>query len=181
MDEIVEKVMSAGGSFDVPIFEEVKVTPSVNNITRYGGVYIDFDPPVVAVPNDWQKMWDLAEREKMNFSDRISFENDLLDILDVRYIINSDEPSQQYFNWNLTRFNEAGMHIKLNFSDPILVSQSLEEDQIQIKLKKDFFLQAGKLVFAPKGRLLANYEEDLEYVTLIEKLPRQVLSEESGA
>ena len=43
------------------------------------------------MPNDWEKLWSLEEREKMNFDDRIEFENALLDIMHVRFEKNSDE------------------------------------------------------------------------------------------
>lgn len=66
------------------------MTPVVRNITRSGDLNIDFVPPVVAVPADWRKDWLLEEREKMAFAERIAFENELLDLLELRIQMNSD-------------------------------------------------------------------------------------------
>ena len=59
------QVPTNGYKYQVPIFEDIIIEASVINITRSGDLYIEFTPPVVSVPKDWKKMWDLAEREKM--------------------------------------------------------------------------------------------------------------------
>ena len=44
---------------------------------------------------------------------------------------------------NLTSFTNEGMKLKLDFSDPILVSQG-EADAVIIRLLKSYFLQIDK-------------------------------------
>ena len=64
------------------------------------------------VPNDWEKIWSLEEREKMTYQDRLQFENALLDIMHVKFEQNSDELPQRYFASNLTEFTKDGLRIK---------------------------------------------------------------------
>ena len=64
---------------------------TVNEIDESGNVYLNFEPGIVMVPNDWDKIWSLEERQKMSFQDRLEFEEALLDIMHVRFEQNSDE------------------------------------------------------------------------------------------
>ena len=41
----------------------------------------------------------------------------------VEYLKNSEEKDQAYFNYQVTNITETNIDIKLNFSDPILISQ----------------------------------------------------------
>lgn len=52
---------------------------------------------------------------------------------------------------NLTTFTPEGLMIKLNFSDPLLVSQGEYADSIKIKLLKSYFLQPSKILAYEKG------------------------------
>lgn len=89
---------------------------------------------------------------------------------------------QAYFKWNLTTFDESGIHIKLNFSDPMMLSQSLDEDEVHIKLKKSFFLMAGMgSRFLPGRLLVSTYEETDEFFILKESIPRQDADSEEAA
>ena len=58
----------------------------------------------------------------------------------VTFLKNSYEKDQKFFFSNLTDFTPEGIKIKLNFSDPLLVSQGQDADQVRIKLLKSFFL-----------------------------------------
>ena len=58
----------------------------------------------------------------------------------VTFLKNSYEKEQKFFFSNLTDFTPEGIKIKLNFSDPLLVSQGQDADQVRIKLLKSFFL-----------------------------------------
>ena len=58
----------------------------------------------------------------------------------VTFLKNSYEKEQKFFFSNLTDFTPEGIKIKLNFSDPLLVSQGKDADQVRIKLLKSFFL-----------------------------------------
>ena len=71
--------------------EPVKIGVSVDQIDESGNVLLNFEPGIVMVPNDWDKMWSLEEREKMNYQDRLEFEKALLDIMHVKFEQNSDE------------------------------------------------------------------------------------------
>ena len=44
---------------------------------------IRFNPPIVLIPNDWEKLWNLEEREKMSIEDQASFDKELLKIMHV--------------------------------------------------------------------------------------------------
>ena len=45
-----------------------------------------------------------------------------------------------YFNYQMTNYTESAITIRLNFSDPILVSQGAEADKLRIAILNDFFL-----------------------------------------
>ena len=74
------------------------------------------------VPNDWERLWDLSEREKLSLKDREDFEDELEKIMHVTFEHNSDELPQRYILSNLTDFWNGGIRIRLNFSDPLLIS-----------------------------------------------------------
>ena len=122
------------------VTEEKPIKANLREISSLGEVFIDFSPQTVSVPEDWKNLWDLNEREKMSPEARKIFEETLLDLLSVEFIRNSDELPQKYFISNLTDFTESGIRINMNFSDPILVSQSEDADQVKIRIKKDFFM-----------------------------------------
>ena len=61
----------------------------------------------------------------------------------VRFIQNSEELPQENFVANLTSFREDRLTIKLDFSDPILVSQGLQADQVSIRLLRSYFMTVG--------------------------------------
>ena len=88
----------------------------------WGTTFFDFSPSIVAVPNDWDRLWSLEERDKMSLEKRETFEEELKRILHVEFIHNTDEEPQRYLMSNLTKFTNSGININLNFSDPILVS-----------------------------------------------------------
>ena len=58
----------------------------------------------------------------------------------MTFVVNSEELDQTYFLSNLTDFTPEGIRIKLNFSDPLFVSQGDKADQVRVKLLKEFFL-----------------------------------------
>ena len=69
----------------------VEVKVEVDNLDESGNVYLNFKPAIVMVPNDWETMWSLAEREKMTIEERLEYEEGLLDIMHVTFELNSDE------------------------------------------------------------------------------------------
>ena len=64
-------------------FEDIPVKAELKNIDVNGNTFIKFDPAIVAVPNDWQALWDIKEREKLSLKDREAFERELLRIMHV--------------------------------------------------------------------------------------------------
>lgn len=119
-------------------------------------VFLDYSPSIVLVPNDWDRLWSLEEREKLSLRDRETFEEELLKIMHVQFIHNSDEEPQRYLMSNLTAFTSYGININLNFSDPVLVSQGETADKIQIKLLKSYFLLTDPLLSSGYTRSLAS-------------------------
>ena len=87
-----------------------------------GEVKKEFDPPIVMVPNDWNRLWSEEEKNKLSLRDREIYEEELQKIMHVQFLKNSDEQAQKYFTANLTSFTQYELRINLNFSDPILVS-----------------------------------------------------------
>ena len=71
--------------------EEVKIEAELREIDPVGGIFIDFSPKVVSVPNNWDKLWDLSEREKLTPDDRAEFEEALLKIMHASFIHNTEE------------------------------------------------------------------------------------------
>ena len=144
-----------------------------------GTAYLDFSPSIVAVPNDWERLWSLEEREKMSLKKRETFEEELKQIMHVEFIHNTDEEPQRYLMSNLTSFTSWGIDINLNFSDPILVSQGENADKIRIKLLKSYFLVPDPLLSMGYTRSLATSSpyrliEDDEYVVFEHEIPRQL-------
>lgn len=78
----------------------------------------------------------------MSYSDREAFEEELLKLMSVSYELNSFEKPQKFLHNNLTQFTEGELQIKLNFSDPLLISQGIDQaDVIVIRLLKSYFLR----------------------------------------
>ena len=71
--------------------EEFKISVSLEEIDQTGNVFIAYEPPIVATPNDWNKLWDIAEREKLSLKDRENFEKELIKIMHVQFEQNSEE------------------------------------------------------------------------------------------
>ena len=90
----------------------------------------------------------------------------------VQFEKNSDELEQKFFISNLTRFEPDGISVNLNFSDPILISQGAKADKIRIKLLKSYFMMPRYGNQIQYGRSLTEFEEDEEYLTIIEDIPR---------
>lgn len=81
----------------------------------------------------------------------------------------------------MTCFEQSHLCISLNFSDPILVSQGFEPDQVRIRMLKSYFMVASSFISTqqlpqnPSRReLLDTVEEDAEYFTVTQDIPRQV-------
>ena len=54
--------------------KEQKVEASLKQVDDVGEIFIDFRPAIVAVPMDWDKLWEMKEREKMAPADREAYE-----------------------------------------------------------------------------------------------------------
>lgn len=161
--------------------EELEIKAVLREVDQIGTVFLDFYPSIVAVPNDWDRLWDLEEREKMSLKKRETFEEDLKKIMHVQFIHNTDEEPQQYLMSNLTTFTSNRIHINLNFSDPFLVSQGATADKIQIKLLKSYFLVPDPLLSTGFTRSLASTTssriiEEEDYIVIEHEIPRQLRS-----
>lgn len=100
--------------------------------------------------------------------------------MQVQFVKNSDQRSQVYFEANLVDFSAEGVQIKLNFSDPLLVSVGEAPDFVKIKLQKEFFMNPIADDWSSRMRHLArlpNYETD-EYVIITEELPLLMANDE---
>ena len=164
--------------------EEVEIYASLREINTVGTVFVDFTPNVASIPNDWERLWSLEEREKMSLKDREAFEKELEKIMHVEFIQNSDEEPQRYLMSNLTTFTSDGISIHLNFSDPILISQGFDADKVRIKLLKSYFLVVDPILSLGFTRSLASTNttstsrmvEDDEYIVIEHDIPRQLRS-----
>lgn len=74
------------------IIEEVEIEASLESINESGQVFIDFSPAIAMVPTDWLKLWDKEEREKLSLKDLETYEKELLKIMHIELIKNSEEP-----------------------------------------------------------------------------------------
>ena len=68
----------------------------------------------------------------------------LSEVFTVDFKKKSEEEDQVYFDYELIDYTESGIMIRLNFSNPILVSQGNQADQIRITLSNSFFLEPKK-------------------------------------
>lgn len=186
MDELVQSALE-GKSVDAKDFSvpgELNITAKIREIDEIGRVYIDYSPKIATIPNDWEQLWSLEEREKMAPRDREAFEEELLKIMSVSYELNSFEKPQRYLYNNLTLFTEGELHIKLNFSDPLLISQGMDQaDVIVIRLLKSYFLRPNgyHATQLNNGRELATLDEDESYLIIRQDIPKQVATEEEIA
>ncbi len=68
------------------IVEEVEIQAKLELINESGEVFINFSPSIAVVPNDWDTLWDLSEREKLSPADRERYEDELKEIMNVEFI-----------------------------------------------------------------------------------------------
>ena len=111
--------------------------------------------------------------------DRVDFEKELLKIMHVAFEQNSEELPQKFFYPKLVEFTERGLHINLNFSDPLLVSQGEFADRVKIKLLRSYFLVVSPVkagLLDSDRRNLAELVLDEEYVTFSKEIPKQLLN-----
>ena len=96
----------------------------------------------------------------------------------------SEEPNQTYFEYELISFTNEGLQIKLNFSDPLLISEGEEPDKVHIHLAKDLFLSRN--IYddvddqnAPPSRLLSTIETRDELIFTVD-LPKLLPNLQEG-
>ena len=56
-------------------YKNVTVSPKLKDINQIGTVLLEFEPKIVAIPNNWEKLWDLDLRGEMSLKDREAFED----------------------------------------------------------------------------------------------------------
>ena len=61
----------------------VQITARLRSIDSTGMMVIDFVPPLVAIPNDWRRLWSILERKTLSVRDREQFEEGLLSIMSI--------------------------------------------------------------------------------------------------
>ena len=54
-----------------------QVEANLESISNMGEVTIEFDPPIVMVPNDWNRLWSQEEKDKLSLQDREIYEEEL--------------------------------------------------------------------------------------------------------
>lgn len=77
--------------------EELKVEPRYESIDSSGNAFIKFDPPIVAVPNGWETLFDEERIAMMDAAEREKFEEERLKIIHVQFEQNSEELPQRFF------------------------------------------------------------------------------------
>lgn len=92
-----------------PELQSIEINAKLDEIDPVGRVLIRFEPQVVATPIDWKILWSRQEREKMTVEDREAFEEELLQIMHIQFIKNSEEVGQRYFASNVTEMTESGL------------------------------------------------------------------------
>ena len=66
--------------------DSVQIEAKLESISAIGEVTIKFYPPIVMVPNDWNRLWNQEEKDKLSLSDREIYEKDLNKIMRVEFI-----------------------------------------------------------------------------------------------
>ena len=117
------------------------ITASVESIKADGTIRIAYSPESATVPTNWKNLFIEDERVELQLYEKVQYLNQALEALQVVYEKNSEEKDQAYFGYNLTDFSPAGVTIKLNFSDPLLVSQGYDNDLVKIRLLKSYFME----------------------------------------
>lgn len=93
------------------------------------------------MPDDWERLFNETYYEQLTPGARKELDAERLEIMHVTFEQNSEEAPQSYFNAKLIEFTSSEVQIRLNFSDPLLVSQGSQSDQVKVRLKKSYFLQ----------------------------------------
>ena len=55
----------------------MQIDAKFDSISNIGEVAIEFYPPIVMVPNDWNRLWSQAEKDKLTLRDREVYEEEL--------------------------------------------------------------------------------------------------------
>lgn len=100
----------------------IEINANVELIAKNGEINILYNPPVAAVPTDWKDYFVEEELLKLDFFERQERIEQAKEFMHVTFVKNSEEYEQTYFLFNLTQFTEKGIHIQLNFSDPLFIS-----------------------------------------------------------
>ena len=132
---------------DVSDSEETRreIKADITSIEKNGEITISYNPPDAYVPESWKQLFLEENLAKLSLEERGIVEEQALDLIHVVFLKNSYESEQRYFLSNLTDFTSAGLKIRLNFSDPLLVSQGESRDQIVVKIHKQYFMNPNPL------------------------------------
>ena len=68
------------------VTDEVQIEAKLENISNVGEVTIKFEPPVVMVPNDWNRLWSQEEKDKLSLRDREIYEEELKKLMHVEFL-----------------------------------------------------------------------------------------------
>lgn len=88
----------------------------------------------------------------------------------------ADEVLPVLYNWWITDFGNADMHLQLNFTNPLLVSAYFDKDKLQIQIQEEvFFLATSDYQYiAPNYILTAKYIPPLLPMDDLKRLPINV-------
>ena len=64
----------------------MQISAKLESISNLGEVTIEFDPPIVMVPRDWNLIFSQDEMDKLSAKDRIIYEAELQKIMDVQFV-----------------------------------------------------------------------------------------------
>ena len=63
--------------------DSVTIEATLLDVSNLGDIMIGFNPPIVAVPNDWNSLWSVENLAKLTLEDREVFEKELKNIMNV--------------------------------------------------------------------------------------------------
>ena len=119
----------------------VVIVPKISEFSSAGEMKIDFDPPRALVPKKWDFLFDSEQHQDLSPEKKAAVQTLSNDAFQVSFIKNSDEENQSEFSAKLEQFESGGLSIQVQFSEPLLVSQGEDKDQVVVRLKKSYFTQ----------------------------------------
>ena len=102
--------------------EQIKIDALIKKVDQGGRVFIEFQPPLVQVRENWREVFISGERSELTTQRNNTLNGISAEAFRVEFIQHSEEKEQSVFVGNVTDFTSSTLEVKLSFGEPLLVS-----------------------------------------------------------